>query len=198
MRPPWVRLRQPGKRKKYILCRTSLNFMLSCSIVATSTTSAGRPLRILEFGETEVPKDMLEDYLHGLHDRFNASVWMLFFFGGLTLFSTSTAFVIPIFVFFIAYSPPEIPSLAEQLQPFYARAFDFPDRQLSSRHCYQSAHRFCSHVSVRMICCGGLFMDRRSTLVLFSWCPACRPLGAMLAPMIDSMFARLAGDGAPV
>jgi len=44
---------------------------------APGATAAGRPVEVVDLGETEIPQWMFEQYLHGLQDRFNAQTYHL-------------------------------------------------------------------------------------------------------------------------
>jgi len=100
------------------------------------TTSAGRPLRTMDFGTTEVPKEMFYEYLHSLHDRFNINTYHL-------LRNNCNHFTNEVLNFLTGKSLPDY-------------IINLPNEFLST------------------------------------------PLGTMMAPMIDQMFQRLGGDGAPV
>eukprot|EP00053_Salpingoeca_punica_P008097 m.73311 g.73311 ORF g.73311 m.73311 type:complete len:166 (-) comp14449_c0_seq1:281-778(-) len=45
--------------------------------VAPGMSQAGKPHQVLDYGSTEIPQDLFEEYLHGLKDKFNATTYHL-------------------------------------------------------------------------------------------------------------------------
>ena len=55
-------------------CCTPTFLIAGLFALSYRTTAAGQPLRTLDYGTTEVPREMFEEYLRSLKDRFNVNV----------------------------------------------------------------------------------------------------------------------------